>query len=219
MHGFCLAHLPPSPPLPPCTEHYFIKSEHSIVHYFHRHFYWFANILWAHDLHAPSAVVMAEHDGIVPVPEVERYLAHEGSHAVRRVQTLTAQSHGSFLVDADARQTVLTTIRDAQDWARSGRKKRRSGDASRVGAKLRKLLWWRLPISRAASRPVTAALDAPRAPRGSRFRSAVGRPFVSVREWWRASPRDVDEPELIGPAADSSHREDKALVASSGRTR
>lgn len=96
------------------VEHYFIKSEHSIVSFFHRghlpttprispdlprttpdlppfhalrrpslmvsylfiivlaagHFYWFANILWAHDLHAPSAVIMADNDGIVPVAEV-----------------------------------------------------------------------------------------------------------------------------------------------------
>ena len=76
------------------VENYFIKSEHSIVSFFHRHFYWFANILWAHELHAPSAVILADSDGIVPVKEVEAYLKAEGRPAVKRVTTLAQRLSG-----------------------------------------------------------------------------------------------------------------------------
>ena len=42
------------------VEHYFIKSEHSIVCYFHRHFFWQKNALWASDLvGCPTAVVLS----------------------------------------------------------------------------------------------------------------------------------------------------------------
>ena len=89
-------------------------------------------------LRAPSAVVLASEDRIVPVGSVENYLLGRlkvdrksergrdsaskgffGSGGVRRVVTLQGQSHGSFLVDEAARAAVLETISDAQvmfDW-------------------------------------------------------------------------------------------------------
>ena len=136
------------------VEHYFIKSELSIVSYFHRHFYWFANILWAHELHAPSAVVLADQDGIVPVREVERYLDAEGRPSVRKVLTLQDQTHGSFLVDGPAKAEVLATIRDAQMWGWE-RASSRKWDVRRLRSALsrsrRPLRWWRSPIRDAAT--------------------------------------------------------------------
>jgi pimeloyl-ACP methyl ester carboxylesterase len=100
------------------VEHYFIKSEHSIVSFFHRHFYWFANILWSEELPCPTAVILSEQDGLIPVSAVEKYLTKrsKSTKAMRRVLTLPNQSHGSFLVDEAAKEAVLSTIRDAQTW-------------------------------------------------------------------------------------------------------
>lgn len=64
------------------VQRYFIKSERSIVSYFHRHFYWFSCILWKHELQAPSAVVLATDDRIVPVEAVTRYLLGDDARGV-----------------------------------------------------------------------------------------------------------------------------------------
>ena len=126
------------------VERYFIKSEHSIVSFFHRHFYWFANILWAEDLRGtPSAIILADSDGIVPVKEVESYLRADGGRSVRKLITLKGQSHGSFLVDEGAREAVLTTVQQAQRWGRSKRRLRRAFSA--VASAPGRCLWWLRP--------------------------------------------------------------------------
>lgn len=111
---------------------FFITSEHSIVSFFHRHFYWYACILWKDELRCPSAVVLASQDRIVPVKAVTQYLL-AGDTAdttrplsrllrrrrrphVRRLLTLDGLSHGAFLVEPNARRAVLETISDAQAW-------------------------------------------------------------------------------------------------------
>ena len=126
------------------VERFFVKSEHSVVAYFHRHFYWFANILWAEQLKAPTAVILSRNDTIVPVDAVEQYLSGRDGvkgrrSAVRRVTTLEDQRHGQFLVDREAREAVLATIADAQRWG-----------ARRAAADQRRLVRVPVRVARAA---------------------------------------------------------------------
>jgi hypothetical protein len=65
------------------VERYFIKSERSIISYFHRHFYWFSNILWKHEVRVPFAVVLSTEDRIVPIEAVTRYLLGEEEKGFR----------------------------------------------------------------------------------------------------------------------------------------
>ena len=146
------------------VERFFVKSEHSVVAYFHRHFYWFANILWAEQLKAPTAVILSRNDTIVPVDAVEQYLSGRDGvkgrrSAVRRVTTLEDQRHGQFLVDREAREAVLATIADAQRWG-----------ARRAAADQRRLV--RVPV-----RVARAAL--------SGARRVVGGAYHGVRSLWR----------------------------------
>ena len=136
------------------VETFFVKSERSTATYFHRHFYWFSNILWADELPAPSLVVLAEEDTIVPVENVAAYLrgaqagekagsdevgseaacsealssatraAGLGTSAVKQVVTLKGQRHGQFLIDEEARDRVLSAVADAQAWARRNERPR-----------------------------------------------------------------------------------------------
>ena len=119
------------------VETFFVKSERSTATYFHRHFYWFSNILWADELAAPTAVVLAAEDTIVPVENIATYLEAHGdaparsssshertsidrgnSSAIRSVVTLEGVRHGQFLIDEEARERVLSAVVDAQTWAR-----------------------------------------------------------------------------------------------------
>ena len=145
-----------------------------------------------------SLIVAFDSHVMDPSSQVERYLADEGAHSVRRVQTLSGQSHGSFLVDKDARDAVLATVRDAQSWARGGASARR-GVRAAANANLRKLLWWRRPVSRAAA----AATAAPRGHRLKAAKAAVGWPFVTVGRWWRPTPSDVSLVSVYDWAADA----------------
>lgn len=93
------------------VEHYFIKSEHSIVHFFHHHFFWHKNVLWANDLkRVPTEVVLSSEDAIVPVEHVSRYLRK----AKVASTVLKGARHGDFLSDVDKRTTVLGLVRRAQ---------------------------------------------------------------------------------------------------------
>jgi len=98
------------------VEHYFIKSEHSIVHFFHHHFVWWQNVLWAHDLRQfPTEVVLSRRDAIVPVEQVSRYLRRAKVPA-----TILEGRHGEFLSEAEDTQRVLAIVRKAQ---RRGRRR------------------------------------------------------------------------------------------------
>ena len=101
------------------VEHYFIKSEHSIVCYFHRHFFWQENALWASDLSGcPTNVVLSSDDAIVPVDKVQAYLKRRRRF---RVTVLPQARHGDFLANADHRDTVLRIVHSSQrsGWRRS----------------------------------------------------------------------------------------------------
>ena len=100
--------------------HYFIKSERTIVHYFHHHFDWQQNVLWTADLRAtPTEVILARNDAIVPVEQVQAYLRRSRV----RSTVLDGASHGDFLIDQEKRQQVLSIVRRAQ--ARGMRRGRR----------------------------------------------------------------------------------------------
>ena len=138
------------------VETFFVKSERSTATYFHRHFYWFSNILWANEIPAPSAVVLAADDSIVPVENVAAYLhaqrgeeassiaSHDTKHAIREVVTLKDMRHGQFLVDEKARARVISAVADAQAWARRDDKPRQPGRV--VSSRLRRQSKKSLPL-------------------------------------------------------------------------
>ena len=74
---------------------------------------------------------------------------------MRRVLTLRGQTHGSFLVNASAREVVLATVRDAQSWGAASRASRVL-DVRRIWAAIaaaaRPLAWWRAPTVAVAAR-------------------------------------------------------------------
>jgi len=95
-------------------EHYFIKSELSIVSYFHRHFYWYANNLWVQDLPCPTSVVLSENDNIVPVTAIDSYLRRRSVSVLK----LDSARHGEFIMDKEARGKVLDCVAAAQHAGR-----------------------------------------------------------------------------------------------------
>ena len=56
------------------VENFFITSEACTVNYFHRHFHWFANVLFSDELSAPTAVILAEGDQFIAVERVRASL-------------------------------------------------------------------------------------------------------------------------------------------------
>lgn len=116
------------------VENYFITSEAGMLHHLHKHFHWFANNLFADELTAPAAVILAEDDQFVPVGHVraslERAMAPDGAAAsggtagaaggggprhLRRVQSFPV-GHGQFMYDGAARLAALKAVRDAHEW-------------------------------------------------------------------------------------------------------
>jgi len=96
------------------VEHYFVKSELSIVSYFHRHFYWYMNNLWVNDLSCPTKVVLSKDDSIVPVHAVRTYL-----HRTKvDVLELEKARHGEFIMSDSARRKVIREISLAQHAGR-----------------------------------------------------------------------------------------------------
>ena len=56
------------------VENFFITSEACTVNYFHKHFHWFANVLFSDELAAPTAVILAEGDQFIAVERVRASL-------------------------------------------------------------------------------------------------------------------------------------------------
>ena len=98
------------------VENYFIKSEHSIVSYFHRHFFWEDIVLWRDDLaHSPASVVLSSEDALVPVDKVVRYLRRRpGMRGRLDVTVLDGARHGGFLMQRDHRSDTLAIVRTSQ---------------------------------------------------------------------------------------------------------
>ena len=89
------------------------------------------------------------------------------SNHVRRVVTLEEQSHGSFLYDEPARNVVLETIRDVQEWG--------CVEPAEEAAPRRRLSWSVLrPLTAWEEKP-SAETEAPseEVPRASRSRALV----------------------------------------------
>jgi len=101
------------------VESYFVKSERRIVSYFHRHFYFHQNLLWAEDCAFPTSVVLSTEDSIVPVPAVEAYLR---AHPRLSLEVLDGASHGAFLTDDGWKNTVLGVVANSRrsGWLRAG---------------------------------------------------------------------------------------------------
>lgn len=101
------------------VESYFVKSERRIVSYFHRHFYFHQNLLWAEQCTFPTSVVLSEEDSIVPVPAVETYLR---GHPRLALEVIGGASHGGWLAVRDWRDTVLAVVASSRrsGWLRAG---------------------------------------------------------------------------------------------------
>jgi len=101
------------------VEKYFIKSEQRIVSYFHRHFFWYNNNLWADHLDFSTTVVLSGKDSIVPVSQVQKYFK---SNPSVRLSVLPGAHHGEFLANAAFRRTVVDEVRSQQraGWCRAG---------------------------------------------------------------------------------------------------
>jgi len=120
------------------VEHYFIKSEHSIVSYFHRHFFWQDILLWAKDVaHCSTHVVLSREDAIVPVESVQRYLRHTRC----KTTVLEGARHGDFLTRPEMRSAVLEIVQTAQrkGWRRKVRLDQRANRKPTLVRRIRRL--------------------------------------------------------------------------------